>query len=387
MPRWTRFLVFTLLGWTALAQPFEGQVGRLDEALLGQDWGRLTPAEMPAIPLEGVTVSVLDCEEPCPEPVVSDAAGWFTFPDLARESALLHFEPPACAEDDLECEPLEHREEVLPNGGRTVLGAKWPAGVEDTVLRYMPSVAGTIYIKREGEIPGLPGAGGAAGTWAVWFNARHGWEAFREYRTFVHEIVHTYEMRLFDACWRQRPIGRGWILQENWLRAYEADRRLLEENGLPLREPDGDSLDELSLAMETLAWFAEDYFTPEALMLEWPGRYRICGPAGCRPGLDLDFKTYRELEAYAPNRYHYFERIVFERYLDEKKWLRDNPDGQEWPGLCEAPPFESESDPEPDKPPGVIWPFAAASKAAPWSRSEHPPLDPPPLNCSIGDPH
>ena len=385
MAPWTRFLVFALLGWPAAAQPFEGRIGRLDEALLGEDWYQLRPSEMPAIPLEGVTVSVLDCGETCPDPAVTDATGWFTFPDLAAETALLHFEPPACAEDDLECEPLEPREELLPNGGRTVLGAKWPAGVEDTVLRYLPSVAGTIYIKREGEIPGLPGAGGSASSWVVWVNGRHGWEAFREHRTFVHEIMHTYEFRLRIACWRHRPEVKGWILQENWMSAYEADRRLLEENGLPLREPDAFEMSEYRRARETLAWFAEEYFTPDALTLGWIGRYRICGPAGCRPGLNLKFKTHRELEAYAPNRYHYFERIVFERYLDEKKWLRENPDGEEWPGRCEAPPLESDQKPEEDDS-GHRWPFPTAAKAGPWSRS-YDLDDPPPLNCSIGDPH
>ena len=155
MVRWAPFLTFVLAAWTAAAQPFEGYVGRLDASQLGEGWGRLTPAEMPSIPLEGATVSMLDCEGNCPDPAVTDAAGWFTFPDLGMESALLHFEPPTCAGRRYGVRALEPREEVFENGGRTVLGAKWPAGVEDTILRYMPLVANTIYIRREGEIPGL----------------------------------------------------------------------------------------------------------------------------------------------------------------------------------------------------------------------------------------
>ena len=47
-------------------------------------------------------------------------------------------------------------------------------GIEDTMLRYMPSVAGAIYVKREGEIPGLPGAAGSASAEAVWVNGING---------------------------------------------------------------------------------------------------------------------------------------------------------------------------------------------------------------------
>ena len=246
------------------------------------------------------------------------------------------------------------------------------------MLRYMPSVAGTIYIKREGEIPGLPGAAGAGATWAVWVNGRWGWGAFNEYRTFVHEIVHTYEFRLSRTCWHQRPDVKGWILQEDWLRAYEADRRFIEDNGLPLREPDAFELTEYKRARETLAWMAEEYFTPESLMLQNPWYGTRCDSSGCRPSKTGQLKTYRELEQYAPNRYAYFEKLVFERYLDEKQWRRDNPDGEEWPGLCEAPPFEPEQDNEPDKPPGVIWPFAKSYSSLSYDWN-----DPPPVKCSL----
>ena len=191
MARFARFWVVLLAAAPALAQAqappadFQGQVGRLDEMLLGEDWWQLSPAEMPSIPLAGVTVHVLDCGGDCPAPVQTDAAGWFTFPGLGMDSALLSFTPPPCAEDDWECEPLEPRQEVLANGARTVLGAKWPAGIEDTMLRYMPLTAGAIYIKREGEIP-IPsgGAAGAASQWAVWVNGRKGWDEFSE-RNFL----------------------------------------------------------------------------------------------------------------------------------------------------------------------------------------------------------
>ena len=359
MARWALFLTFALAAWPLAAQPFQGYVGRLDAAQLGEGWSRLTPAEMPSLPLEGATVTVLDCEEACPAPVRTDAAGWFTIAGLGRDSARLHFEPPVCAENDSECEPLEPREEVLENGGRTVLGAKWPEGIEDTILRYMPLVANTIYIRREGEIPGSPGASGVAGQWAVWLNGRHGWYPFPEYQTFVHELTHVYEFQLRLACWHENQEIDGFVLQEDWMRAYEADRRLLEEHGLPLREPDGIELSEYSLARETLSWFAEDYFTPEALVLNWRQEH----PASRA-------KTYRELEQYAPNRYAFFERLVFARYLDRKSWERAHPEAEEdWPGMCE--PF----------PPSLAWaldrlpPLPGSSKSTPIAE---------PSKCSVG---
>ncbi len=386
MIRTARFWAVLLLSAPVAAQSsldFQGYLGHLDAAQLGEDWYLHTPADMPSIPLEGATVSVLDCEEDCPAPVRTDAAGWFSIPGLGRESAHLHFEPPACAENDSECEPLEPREEVLENGGRTVLGAKWPAGIEDTILRYMPLVANTIYIRREGEIPGLPGAGGAAARWAVWLNGRHGWRDYTEYQTFVHELMHVYESQLRLACWQENHEIDGWILQKDWLRAYEADRRLLEENGLVLREPEAyDYDDDYTRARETLAWFAQDYFTPEALVLDWWGRYQICDSSGCRPGLDLNFKTYRELEQYAPNRYAFFERLVFQRYLDEKQWRRENPDGEEWPGMCEAPAFDSEQEEEEEEG-GITWPFAA-SKSLRRNLNFAPGVSGP-VNCSLPD--
>jgi hypothetical protein len=387
MSRWVLVGTVLLCGLPSSAQQngtFSGQLGALDPSMLGEGWSGLRPSEMPAVPLEGATVSIVDCEEDCPQPVMTDAAGWFEFPGIAAETLRLRFDPPACADDDPECEPLEPREETLANGSRTVLGAKWPAGVEDTVLRYLPSVAGAIYIKREGEIPGLPGAGGAAGRRAVWVNGLRGWDEFREYRTFVHELMHLYEFRLRDACWRHRRDVNGWILQEDWLRAYEADRRYREENDLPLRDPTTYNLDERSRAMETLAWFAEDYFTPEALMLEWPYYGTYCDSTGCRPSKPGQHKTYRELEVYAPHRYAYFERIVFERYLDEKQWRRNNPDGGEWPGMCEAPVFDGDED-DSDRSNsggGVVWPFGSKSSSGPPSLS-YSPEDPGPTICSF----
>ena len=330
MARLARFWVLLLAVAPALAQAppadFQGQVGRLDELLLGDDWWQLSPAEMPSIPLAGVAVHVLDCGDDCPAPVQTDAAGWFTFPGLGMDSALLSFTPRSCAEDAWECEPLESRQEVLANGARTVLGAKWPAGIEDTMLRYMPLVAGAIYIKREGEIPGLQGAG-AASQWAVWVNGANGWDEFSERNTFLHELMHHYEFRLRLACWHENQDVNGFILDESWLRAYEADLLFLEAHGLPLRERSLSEYSEQRQAQESLADFAEEYFMPEALS----------APRRSLPGVQDWANGYRELEQYAPNRYAWFEQLVFQRYLDEQRWNRNYPDGGEWPGMCSPP--------------------------------------------------
>jgi hypothetical protein len=389
MSRWVLVGTVLLCGLPSSAQQngtFSGQLGALDPSMLGEGWSGLRPSEMPAVPLEGATVSIVDCEEDCPQPVMTDAAGWFTIPDIEEETLRLHFEPPICADDAPECEPLEPREETLSKGGRTVLGAKWPAGVEDTVLRYMPSIAGAIYIKREGGIPGIPGACGSVSSRGTIIINDHCWsDPFNEYRTFVHEAVHLYEIRLGMACRSQTPDVDGWVLQEDWLRAYDADRIYREENGLPLRDPTTYNLDERRKAMETLAWFASDYFTPEALMLQWPYYGYHCDSTGCRPSKTGGLKTYRELEQYAPNRYAYFERIVFERYLDEKQWRRNNPDGGEWPGLCEAPPFDEDEE-DSDSGGGVVWPFGSKSSSIPASLSYYP-EDPGPAICSFPDTH
>lgn len=385
MTRWALAGAALLCALPSSAQPngaFAGQLGALDESMLGENWWRLTPSEMPAIPLEGATVSVLDCEEDCPQTVLTDAAGWFEFPSYAAARARLRIEPPACAQGDTMCQPLEPREETLANGGRTVLGAKWPVGVEDTILRYLPSIAGAIYIKREGEIPGLPGACGSASYRGTIIINDYCWsDRFNEYRTFVHEAVHLYEIRLGMACRSQNPDVDGWILQENWLRAYEADRVYREENGLPLRDPTTYNLNERRKAMETLAWFAEEYFTPEALTLQNPWYGTDCDSTGCWESTTGQMKTYRELETYAPNRYGYFEKIVFERYLDEKQWRRDNPDGEEWPGLCEAPSFDEDED-ESNRGGGVVWPFGSKSSYG-HRKPSYTPEDPGPAICSF----
>ena len=186
--------------------------------------------------------------------------------------------------------------------------------------------------------------------------------------------MHVYEFQLRLACWHENQEINGWILQEDWLRAYEEDRQILEENGLTLREPDAHELDEYNRARETLAWFAEDYFTPEALTLEWPGRNRICDSSGCRPGKDEKFKTYRELEQYAPNRYAFFERLVFARYLDRKSWERAHPDdAEDWPGMCE--PF----------PAGYAWALDRLPPLPGFSKAFD--LDLAPAKCSIIDSH
>ena len=78
MPRFASIALLLLLITAALpASDFSGQVGRIDEALLGTDWSRLQYGEFPIIPLAGVKVSLVDCEEDCPDPVLSDPAGNF----------------------------------------------------------------------------------------------------------------------------------------------------------------------------------------------------------------------------------------------------------------------------------------------------------------------
>ena len=59
-----------------------------------------------------------------------------------------------------------------------------------------------------------------------------------EIGTFLHELMHHYEFRLRLACWHENQGIDGFILQESWLRAYDADRLRLEQLGLPLlQEP------------------------------------------------------------------------------------------------------------------------------------------------------
>ena len=307
------------------AQEFSGQVGRIDEVQLGMDWGQLGPGEFPIIPLEGVRVSVLDCGEDCPDPVRTDPAGWFRFSDLAS-TARLRFDPHECGPGDSECEPLEPREVERESGARTAIGAKWPGGIEDTMLRYMPSVAGALYVKREGGIPGHPGASGSAGSEIVWVTGRHGWEPYREMSTFIHELMHVFELRLRLVCWYENQDVNGFVLHENWLRAYDADRSRMESLGIPLGEPEGYNLSGWRRGAETLAWFADMYFMPDGLTLEW----RKDHPS-------LQFMTHAELEQYAPQRYDLFEEIVFGRYLKEKSWLGSASTGEKWPGMCRAP--------------------------------------------------
>ena len=62
MSRFAWILLLLQLAATPLsAQEFTGQVGRIDEALLGLDWYLLGAGEFPILPVEGVWVSVLDC--------------------------------------------------------------------------------------------------------------------------------------------------------------------------------------------------------------------------------------------------------------------------------------------------------------------------------------
>ena len=137
--------------------------------------------------------------------------------------------------------------------------------------------------------------------------------------------MHLYEFRLRDVCWLQHQDVNGFVLHENWLRAYDADRARLTSLGLPIREPEGYNLNGEKRGLETLAWFAADYFLHEALVLEWRKDYPSSRAV-----------THSELEQYAPHRYAFFEKIVFERYLKEKSWLGSASTGEKWPGMCRA---------------------------------------------------
>ena len=109
----------------------------------------------------------------------TDAAGWFTIARLGRETALLRFDPPACGEDDMECEPLEPRQEVLENGGRTVLGAKWPYRDRghDPAL-HAARRQHDLYPARRRNPWNCREQAGAAARWAVWVTGRHGWRPY-----------------------------------------------------------------------------------------------------------------------------------------------------------------------------------------------------------------
>ena len=326
MSRFASILLLLQLAVAPLsAQGFTGQVGRIDEALLGLDWWRLRQGEFPILPVEGVRVSVLDCGTDCPDPVLSDPAGGFRFADLASP-ARLRFDPPECAADDPECEPLEPREVERQTGARTALGAKWPDLVVDVMQRFMPSVADALYVKREGEIPSAPGAGGAASKNVVWLTGRHGWATFLELGTFIHELMHVFELRLRLDCLREHRDVDGWVLQESWLQAYNADRARMERLGIPLREAEGYNLTGYRRGLETLAWFADTYFMPDYITLEW----RKDHPS-------LQFMTHAEFEEYAPNRTDWFERMLYGRSIERRSYLQAHPGATTWPGMCEPP--------------------------------------------------
>ena len=191
----------------------------------------------------------------------------------------------------------------------------------------------------------------------MWGTGANGWDEYGETATFLHELMHHYEFRLRLACWYENQDIDGFILQESWLHAYQADQRYREENGLPLRERSLGHFSESRRARESLADFADDYFMPESVMLASPW-YRF-----------ENFMTYRELERYAPNRYVYFEKIVFQRYIDEKRWRSKYPDGGEWPGTCRPPTL--------DKPAGILESITKSSSAPGYK-----PLDPPVIACA-----
>ena len=326
MSRFTWILLLLPLAATLLpAQEFSGQVGHIDEAQLGLDWWRLRQGEFPILPVEGVRVSAIDCEPACPDPVLSDPAGGFRFADLASP-ARLRFDPPECEAEDHEYEPLQPREVERQTGARTALGAKWPNLVVDVMQRFMPSVADAIYVKREGEIPAAPGAAGSASDDVVWITGRHGWAIYQEIRTFTHELMHVFERRLRNACLRENRDIDGWVLQESWLEAYDADRIRMERLGMDLREPDGYELSGWRQGAETLAWFAEMYLTPDHITIDW--RKRIPQNKSM---------THAEFEEYAPDRHDWFERMLYGRSIERRSYLEAHPRATTWPGMCEPP--------------------------------------------------
>ena len=326
MSRFAWILLLLLIAAAPLpGQEFTGQVGRIDEAQLGVDWYRLRQGEFPILPVEGVHVNVLDCQADCPDPVLSDPAGHFRFADLASP-ARLRFDAPECAADDSECEPLQPRKVERQSGARTALGAMWPDLVVDVMHRFMPSVADALYVKREGEIPGLPGAAGAANDEVVWVTGRHGWAPFQEFSTFTHELTHVFELRLRRACLRENRDVDGYVLQESWLQAYDADRARMERLGMPLREPDGYDLAGYRRGLETLAWFADFYLRPDHIVLEW--RKDHASP---------QFMTHAELEEYAPDRIDWFERMLYGRNVERRSFFQANPHAETWPGMCLPP--------------------------------------------------
>ena len=326
MPRFTWILLLLqLAGVPARADDFTGQVGRIDEAQLGLDWWRLRQGEFPILPVEGVRVSAIDCEPACPDPVLSDPAGGFRFADLASP-AWLRFDPPECADDDHECEPLQPREVARQTGARTALGAKWPDLVVDVMQRFMPSVADALYVKREGDIPTSPGASGSASTDVVWVSGKLGWPPFLEIGTFIHELMHVFERRLRNACLRENRDIDGWVLQESWLQAYDEDRARMERLGIPLREPEGYNLTGPIRGNETLAWFATMYLRPDHLIIDW--RKKIPQNKSM---------THAELEEYAPYRIDWFERMLYGRSIERRSYLAAHPGATTWPGMCEPP--------------------------------------------------
>ena len=307
------------------AQQFSGQVGRIDEAMLGEDWWRIEQGQFPILPLEGVRVQVVDCDSNCPDPVVSDPAGNFRFDELASPARLL-FEPPECVANDSECEHLQPREVERQSGARTALGRKWPDLVVDVMQRFMPSVADVIYVRRRGEIPSSPGASGSASDDVVWINGRHGWEQRRILGTFIHELTHVFERRLRRDCWWENQDVDGYVLQESWLQVYDADRQRLQRHGVSLREPDGYDLTGYRRGAETLAWFATMHLIPDHLTIEWRKRFQ-----------HPQFMTHAEFEEYAPYRHDWFERMLYGRSVERRSFFQANPHAETWPGQCLPP--------------------------------------------------
>lgn len=306
------------------AQEFVGQVGRIDEQALGSGWWQLGPGEFPIIPVARTWVHVIDCEPDCPDPAFVDPAGRFRFANLASPTRL-RFVPPQCGEGEPQCISLQPREVERSSGDRTALGRKWPDLVVDLMQRFMPSVVDAIYVRREGEIPDTVGAAASASNEVVWLTERRGGEADR-LGTFIHELMHVYERRLRNVCWHENQEVDGWVLHESWLQVFEEDRWHRERYGIESRELQGQRFSGYRQVNEMLAEFATYYLVPEHLMPALQAAYPR-----------EPYMRHDQLEAYAPNRTDWFERMLYGRNLDRRGYLSWFPGATSWPGECDPP--------------------------------------------------
>ena len=132
-------------------------------------------------------------------------------------------------------------------------------------------------------------------------------------------------MPRFECLPENREVN-GWVLHGNWLRAYDAGRARMDSLGIPFGEPEGYDLTGWRRGAEALAWFATMYFRPNAMTREWS-----------KNRFSPNFQIHDKLEAYTPQCYAFFEKIVFDRYLKKKSWLRIGYPADDWPGMCRPP--------------------------------------------------